>query len=811
MNSNRYVCIHGHFYQPPRENPWLEEIEVQESAHPYHDWNERITQECYAPNSASRILGGDYRTIVKIVNNYAGMSFNFGPTLLSWLERNNRNFYRRILQADKDSQKRFSGHGSALAQVYNHMIMPLASTRDERTQIFWGIRDFEYRFGRMPEGMWLAETAVNTETLELLAEYGIKFTILAPHQAKRVRPLGTEKWIDVQGGKIDPQVAYVCPLPNGKSINLFFYDGPISQELAFQDLLRDGGRFADRLVSTFPKQTKEQRLVHIATDGETYGHHQNFGDMALAFCLHKIESEKMAQVTIYGEFLEKFPPVHEVEIIDNSSWSCIHGIERWKSDCGCCSGGYPDWNQAWREPLRNSLDWLRNNIAPHYERAMGEFCDDPWKARDHFIEVMLDRSTKSTERYFAENCRPDLTPQDKIRILKLQEMQRHAMLMYTSCGWFFDEISGLETTQILKYAARVLQLAKETTGADLEGDFVNSLRYAPSNVPDLYNGAVVYEQFVKPSSVDILRVGVHYAIDSLFKDHTTKSKTYCYTADSDFYETLEAGHQKMAIGRAAIRSDITWEEEQVTFAVLHFGDHNLSGGVRPHVGDEALQGMYHQIKEAFEASDIPEVIRLMNEHFGRNNYSLKHLFKDEQKRIFNEIIASALDDIEAHFRQIYTHYYPLMQAQQQLQIPLPPAMATSVEFILNKDLSALLEEEKLKIRAVKKVVDEVRRFSFQIDKAAIRFIAAKRINVLMERFKAAPTNLKALQALEAFLRVLSPLDLEMNLWLVQDDYFRINRRRIEEKKVDGENVAGLPTKWHELFKSVGEQLRIAIE
>ncbi|MBZ0165981.1 MAG: DUF3536 domain-containing protein, partial [Candidatus Omnitrophica bacterium] len=497
-----------------------------------------------------------------------------------------------------------------------------------------------------------------------------------------------------------------------------------------------------------------------------------------------------------------------VEIIDDTSWSCIHGIERWKSDCGCCGGGYPDWNQKWREPLRNSLDWLRDNIAPVYEQHMAEFTADPWAARDHFIEVVLDRSHKSVEKYFAEHCRADLTMEQKIKILKLQEMQRHAMLMYTSCGWFFDEISGLETTQILKYAARVCQLAKETSGVDLEGEFVNSLRYAQSNVPDLYNGSVVYERYVKPASVDILRVGVHYAIDSLFREHTPKSKIYCYTAESDFFELSEAGHQKMVVGRTSIRSDITWEESRISFAVLHFGDHNLNGGVRQQMGDDALRTMYEEISQSFHASDIPQVIRFMNQHFGTHNYSLKHLFKDEQTRIFNEITGAALDDIEAHFRQIYTHYYPLMQAQQQLQIPLPKALSTSVEFILTKDLSALLEEEKLKIRAVKKIVDEVNRFSFQIDQESIRFIASRRINVLMERFKANPTNLKTLQALEAFLRVLHPLDLTLSLWLVQDDYFKIARRLKTERKVDGELLRDLPPKWHETFKNVGEYLKI---
>jgi len=234
---DRYLCIHCHFYQPPRENPWLESIELQESAYPYHDWNERITAECYEPNAASRILTTDNR-IIRIVNNYSRISFNVGPTLLSWMANRAPETYQAILDADRESQQRFSGHGSAIAQVYNHMIMPLANRRDKQTQVFWGIRDFESRFNRAPEGMWLAETAVDIETLEVLAANGIQFTILAPSQARHERRVTTTKFKNVEGGKIDPTRPYVCNLPSGRSINLFFYDGPISRAVAFEGLLQ---------------------------------------------------------------------------------------------------------------------------------------------------------------------------------------------------------------------------------------------------------------------------------------------------------------------------------------------------------------------------------------------------------------------------------------------------------------------------------------------------------------------------------------------------------------------------------------------
>jgi Alpha-amylase/alpha-mannosidase len=467
----RYICIHGHFYQPPRENPWLEEIEVQDSAYPFHDWNERITAECYATNGVSRILDGQNR-IIQIVNNYARISFNFGPTLLSWMEQKAPSAYRAILAADRESQKYFSGHGSALAQVYNHIIMPLANRHDKYTQIFWGIRDFEKRFGRKPEGMWLAETAVDLETLDIMAELGIQFTILSPYQARRVRTQGSKQWQDVVGGHIDPTMAYLQHLPSGRTITLFFYDGPISQGVAFERLLSSGERFAHRLIGAFSDDRHWPQLVHIATDGETYGHHHRFGEMALAYALHYIESNNLARITIYGEYLERHPPTYEVEILENTSWSCFHGIERWRSNCGCNSGNNPGWNQEWRAPLRNALDWLRDAITPAYDEIGRQLLRDPWAARNDYIAVILDRSSENIARFLEHHAIRKLHDAEKVTVLKLMELQRHAMLMYTSCGWFFDELSGIETVQIIQYAGRVIQLAEELFEQAIEAPFL---------------------------------------------------------------------------------------------------------------------------------------------------------------------------------------------------------------------------------------------------------------------------------------------------------------------------------------------------
>jgi len=369
--SNRFICIHGHFYQPPRENPWLETVETQDTAAPYHDWNERICAECYAPNGAARIVNNKNQ-IMRIVNNYARISFNFGPTLLSWLKENAPRTYRMILDGEHRSRKSFSGHSSAMAQVYNHIILPLADERDSITQIRWGIADYEHHYGTPPEGMWLAETAADTKSLELLAQHGIKFTLLAPHQCKRIRPLtrgeGTdtpakddEGWIDTANATVDTTCPYLLRFDSGVAIAVFFYNGPDSRAIAFEGLLNSGEYFAARLKAGF-KESAEPQLVHVATDGESYGHHHRHGEMALAYALRLIEDDKTVNLANYGSYLAQFPPEYECEIVDNTSWSCAHGIERWRSDCGC-NGGKPGFNQLWRAPLRDALDELRDASA----------------------------------------------------------------------------------------------------------------------------------------------------------------------------------------------------------------------------------------------------------------------------------------------------------------------------------------------------------------------------------------------------------------------------------------------------------------
>lgn len=499
MSQHRkYICIHGHFYQPTRENPWLEEVEVQDSAYPFHDWNEKISKECYSVNISSPILDSKKRVIERL-NNYTRISFNFGSTLLSWLEKNEPKTYKEIIKSDKESKKYFSGHGSALAQCYNHLIMPLANSQDKKTQVAWGISDFEYRFKRKPEGMWLPETAVDLDTLELLAQGGIKFTILAPHQAKAVRKIGEKEWQSTDKDKIDLKMPYLCRLPSKKSLVIFFYNHDISNEISFGNLLKNGENLTKRLLSGFRKEEGRPHLVHIATDGENYGHHHSFGNMALAYCLKKLEQDPAVKITIYGEYLDKFSPSHEVLILENTSWSCSHGIERWRGNCGCSSGMNPTWKQTWREPLREATSWLTVKLAQIYEKEMSTFTADPWDLRNNYIEVILNRTIRNIEHFLATRVKKNLTAIDKSNIIKLLEMQRHQMLMQTSCGWFFDDISGVENIQIMRHAGRAMQLAAEFTKIHLEEEYLSFLKKAKSNNALIKNGAKTYLAFVRPS------------------------------------------------------------------------------------------------------------------------------------------------------------------------------------------------------------------------------------------------------------------------------------------------------------------------
>jgi alpha-amylase/alpha-mannosidase (GH57 family) len=796
----KYICIHGHFYQPPRENAWLETIEVQDSAHPYHDWNERISAECYGPNTASRILD-EKGVITNIINNYSKISFNFGPTLLSWMEAYDREAYDAVLEADRESLKLFNGHGSAIAQVYNHMILPLANTRDKETQIVWGIRDFEYRFHRKPEGMWLAETAVDIESLELLASHDIKFTLLAPRQAKSIRKLGKEEWTTVNANSVDTRRPYLCKLPSGKSIVLFFYDGDVAQGVAFNGLLNDGSKFAHRLMDSFDLTSEEPQLVHVATDGETYGHHHKHGDMALAYCLDYIQRHKHSNLTNYAEYMTKFPPLYEAQIHENSSWSCVHGIERWRNDCGCHSGGKPMWNQKWRGPLRDALDWLRDELVKVFETEVSKIVKDPWKARDEYINVILRRNDETIRKFFHDHCKVQV---EHNQLLRLMEMQRHAMLMYTSCGWFFDELSGIETTQIMQYACRAMQLVSQIAKVNLEEKFLERLETAPSNIPSLQNGAQIYMKFVLPSKTNLQRVGMHYAVASLFEEDPESFPVFNYTTQNEVFVKKEAGQQKLVLGVTKVRSNVTRSEKKFAFAVIYMGQHNLIGNISLEMDAEVFASMQARITTSFEDGRLGDVIWLMQTYFGSERYTIWQLFQDEKRKVFNLITDQSMRDLEGSLRRIYDRDYPLVNALGKNEIPIPNAYRTTFQYILNADLMRSFQPDKINIRQVERTMAELIKWELSIeDTDKVERLAGESIFKELKRIGSEGDNPKRIQRLNRLFPLLKQFNIRPNLSKSQNLYFEISRANPTQE--------GKSVEWIEEFGHLGDSLSVKVK
>jgi len=807
---DRYVCVHGHFYQPPRESPWLEAVELQDSAYPYHDWNARITAECYAPNASSRIWDSKGR-IVRLVNNYSKISFNFGPTLLAWMEGNAPDAYAAILDADRESRRNFSGHGSALAQPYNHMILPLANDRDKHTQVLWGIRDFRHRFGRMPEGMWLPEAAVDIPTLEVLAQHGILFTVLAPEQAHRVRPIGATEWEDVSGGQIDPTMAYRLCLPSGRFINLFFYDGPVARGVAFEGLLNNGEDFAKRLLEVFNSERPGPQIAHIATDGESYGHHHKNGDMALAYALDYIETNNLARITNYGEYLERHPPTHEVEIFENSSWSCAHGIERWREDCGCSSGGHPDWNQAWRGPLRDALDWLRDTLAPAFQIAAGTMVNEPWAARDDYIGVVLDRSPESVEEFLSRHRTQTLSEDDRIKTLKLMELQRHSMLMYTSCGWFFDELSGIETVQVLQYAGRAVQLAQDLFGRTVEKHFLELLEQARSNLPEHGNGRHIYEKWVKPAMVDLKRVAAHYAVSSLFEEYPEESTVFSYAAVQEDQQISRAGRAKIVIGRAKFVSRITLEFSRLMFGVLHMGDHNLACGVKEYEDEQKYEALAEELSEAFSGAYFPEMIRTIDEHFGQSTYSLASLFHDKQREIMALILEPMLAEANAAYDQVYDHHAPLTCFLRESGIPIPGSLHAAAQFVLNGRLRRALEQLPLDPQSVEPLLEEARLAGVSLEATTLEFALRKSIERMADSWLNEPENIELLQDLQTAAELAEFMPFSVNLRTVQDTCYKTIQKVYPAFRLlagEGDEQA---RQWIESVRVLGTKLWIRID
>jgi alpha-amylase/alpha-mannosidase (GH57 family) len=811
----RYICIHGHFYQPPRENPWLEAIETQDSAAPYHDWNERVCAECYAPNGAARVVNAKNK-IMRIYNNYARISFNFGPTLLSWLKDFAPRTYRMILDGEKRSRRSFRGHSSAMAQVYNHIIMPLANRRDKITQIRWGIADYIRHYRTSPEGMWLAETAVDSETLELLAEHGIKFTVLAPRQCRRVRPIDSpssedQSWSPTLDDSVDSTRPYLVRFPSGASIAVFFYNGAVSQAIAFEGLLNSGEIFAARLKDGFRPDDRPQ-LVHVATDGETYGHHHKHGEMALAYTLRLLEQDKTVRVTNYASYLAQFPPEYECEIEENTSWSCVHGVERWRSNCGC-NTGRPGWGQAWRHPLRKAMDDVRDAIAPLTEEEGAKLFKDVWAARDSYIDVILDRDEETIKGFFAEHQSHPLTEEERVRALKLMEMQRHAQLMYTSCGWFFDDISGIESVQVIAYAARVLQLAQHLfgdRGAAIEPAFLEQLSEAGSNLAKPHDGAQIYRDLIGPMKLTLEQVAAHYAISSMFTSYAEETQLYSYRVRRLSYDIFTSGRGKLAVGLAHVSSAITEDAQSFCFAVLHFGDQNITAAAKPYADSDAesFAKFREEAAQHVQSADIPGAVRLLDRTFGSVDYSLKSLFSDDQRRVVQTILNTTLSNIEDTLTTIYDDHASLLHYLSQAGLPKPPALTLAAGFAINAGLRRALDADPADAALLRSYMQLAKADQVQLDTVTLSYAADQRMKRVMVDLQASSGSLEFLERALSLARALTELPFDLNLWQAQNIWYEMMRRQSEAlATVEPESRA----KWQQDFAALGTYLSIDTE
>jgi alpha-amylase/alpha-mannosidase (GH57 family) len=822
VHSGVYVAVHGHFYQPPRENPYLNAIECQDSATPFHDWNQRIHSECYRPNAFARIVSEEGK-LLKIVNNFEYLSFNIGSTLLSWLEQYDPEVYQRIIEADKLSAARLNGHGNAIAQVYNHIIMPLANWRDKLTQIRWGKEDFKSRFGRDVEGMWLAETAVDRETLEALVLEGIKFIVLAPSQAQRCRAMVDEHhehhnsnnhngehhnsdrhWIEVGGSQIDPTRPYRCYLhgmrhlgENSHSIletpyiDIFFYDGPISRDMGFGDLLSSSHNFANRLGQAVRGDRRVSQLISVATDGETFGHHKHFTEKALAYAFTDEFPRRDWIVTNYAHYLSLNPPTWEVELKPVTAWSCAHGVGRWEDDCGCAGEGGV-WHQKWRKPLRQSLNWLRDRLTQIYSEKADNYFNDVWAARDAYIHVLRDSlrhttidSTESIDEFFQHYGRHDtMHPsfqtaaqilQWRVDALRLLEMQRHALLMFTSCGWFFEEISRPEGVQILRYAARAIELAADASGILLEPEFIHRLADCPSNVERFGNGAEVYRQLVMSSRISLEQVAAHYAISSLFANYVRSQQLYCYTIEQHDYQLQRIGAMSLAVGQIQLTSGITHESIEYTFAVLHLGGYDFHCCIQPFTGRRIYEKTKTELFSALQSASAAKVILSMSQIFGEAYFSLQHLFAEDRHRILHLLSRETLTRLDQLYAQVYRDNYGILAAFRRDGLEVPPELLVAAEITLNQrmlsELKRLESGDLLPLLELDAVATEADRLSCNLNRTEAAAILERSIlSHIWQLVYSDESVPEHLSQLDLALDIADKLHLSLNLDKAQELY-----------------------------------------
>jgi len=775
----KYLCIHGHFYQPPRENPWLGIIETQGSARPYHDWNERITRECYAPNARARLLGAKGR-IAGLINNYEHISFNYGPTLLSWLERYSPWVYGQILAADRVSLERNQGHGNAMAQVYNHIIMPLANRRDRLTQIRWGRADFRHRFAREPEGMWLAETAADLETLALMAEEGIRFTVLSPDQALKVRPLSSGRepgsWLDVSGGRVDPRRPYrvFTDETRRRFIDVFFYDGPVSRAIAYERILSSGGAFLTRIDQAYGDELPGPRLVNLATDGESYGHHFKFGDMALAWVVNRLGNQDGLKLTNYAAYLDRFPPEYEAVIVENSSWSCAHGVERWRSDCGCHIGGQEGWTQKWRAPLREGLDWLRDEVAALFEERAGQVLKDPWAARDDYVSLLLDRSPEARTAFMKRHAGRKSSDPDRSAALRLLEAQLMSQFMFTSCGWFFDDLAGIEAVQILKYAARAIDLVRPEAGRDLEAGLLEFLVQAPVNQTGYTDGADAYRRLVVPSRIDPPKMTAHYAMRRVIENGELSPCIVSSGVQATKHRRFSEPGLAVAVGEAVLSAETIQDRFTCPYLAIHRGGLGLTCMVAEGAGFD-LEGFTGQIRPALEGL-APD--RIEEEFAARwpdcRRYSIQDMLPDSRNSLARRLASDIRENFMSFVYDFFQTHQELLRVIEETGWQEPDIPAFIYRLVVGEQLAGIFEagqtDRGLDWNEVRELAERAKDWDVPLNQPAVAGKAQTLLGDLFGQVAAGPDP-DIVDRLLDFLKLTRDLGLDLDLYECQNAYF----------------------------------------
>lgn len=674
----RPFVLHAHFYQPERLNPWTGALDPEPSAAPDRDWNARILRECYHPNAEARIYDADGR-VERIVNNYERVSFDFGPTLLSWMERSAPRTYARVLDGDWRSVVR-TGHGNALAQAYNHTILPLDDARDRRTQIAWGMADFRYRFRREAEGMWLPETAANGPTLDALIDAGVRFTVLAPHQVARVRDRPHH---DPAATHLDSGRPYrlVHSDGSGRWLAVFLYDGALARSLAFDPETAQASVLLGKLAAA-----GGSGLVSAALDGETFGHHHPFGELGLAYGLFAGAEDSGLVPTSYAALLAEQTPVEELELVagEGTSWSCAHGLGRWTRDCGCATGGQPGWDQRWRAPLRAALDVVRDLAAEAFLTRGGELLKDPWAAREAYVNVRL--GVTSPEEFLDRHGLRQLGDAGRVDARTLLEAQRHALLMYTSCGWFFADVAGIETVYVLRAAARVLGLLREAGIAVDDRDVLDRLGEARSNDPVKGTGADVWRREVAGAEVSAERIAAHTALVGLVRPLPAAAEDIGHAVEVHDYRSERRGRLALSTARLTVRSLATGREGHYAVGAVHLGDLDFHGVLCDDPGGEDVAALVAPLWAGLPSLTVAGLIRALDEVFGTRDFGFERVLPEGRA----EVVRAVFGDLTARFREQYSRLYAdnrrLLEMLGQAGFPLPRDLRAAAELTLSAQL-----------------------------------------------------------------------------------------------------------------------------